>query len=379
VRTGFGAATITPSVPPIWLAGFGARTEPANALRDDLEARAIYLDDGTTALCLIVCDLLGMSPGYSTPARAAIAEEFGIPIGCVLTACTHTHSGPSAMAGTEALGWPNPHEYGDILREGCLAAARHAREAAEDAELRYARAPLPSGVSFNRRGLPYDGPEFAVLDAVRPDGHRLGALANIAVHPVALGPDNLAISTDWVGPFRTELERLAGGFAIELTGALGDVNPLPPSGKLSDDGNTYAPWATPEETDQIGRTLAEATASALDECETIATRLEVVRAETIDLPVGGTGLAAMIQAESMAVDFVEWAIGDIRLVSIPGEAFFELGREIEDARNRRCLLAGISPSWHGYLPVPWGDGYEEGVSYGRDFVQAVRAKLFHAP
>ena len=46
--SGFGAATITPTVTPIWLAGFGARSEPANAVRDDLEARAMYLDDGAT-------------------------------------------------------------------------------------------------------------------------------------------------------------------------------------------------------------------------------------------------------------------------------------------------------------------------------------------
>jgi hypothetical protein len=283
------------------------------------------------------------------------------------------------MAGTEALGWPNPEGYGDVLRDGCLAAAVHAREAAQDAELRYTRAPLPAGVSFNRRGLPYDDPDFAVLDAVRPDGHRIGTLANVAVHPVALGPDNLAISTDWVGPFRIELERLAGGFAIELTGALGDVNPLPPSGKLSEGGNTYAPWATAEETDQIGRTIADAVAEALDESEPIETTLRVVRAETVDIPIGGTGLAAMAQAESMSVEFVEWTIGDIHLVSMPGEAFFALGREISAARNRRTLLAGISPSWHGYLPHPWGDGYEEGVSYGRDFVDRVREKLIAAP
>ena len=68
------------------------------------------------------------------------------------------------------------------------------------------------------------------------------------MHPVALGPHNLSISTDWVGPFRIELERLAGGFAIELTGALGDINPLPQAGKPD---NTYEVWASPEETDQL--------------------------------------------------------------------------------------------------------------------------------
>ena len=373
MRVGFGEATITPTAFPVWLAGFGARSKPASDVRDDLEARAIYLD----GFCLVVCDLLGMTPGFSGPIRQAIADELGTTTDRVLVACTHTHHGPSVMAGTEALGWPTPEGYPGTLRDGCLAAAVRARDAAADAQLRYGRAPLPADVSFNRRGLPYDNPEFAVLDAVGPDGGRLGVVANIGVHPVALGPQNLSISTDWVGPFRAELERRAGGFAIELTGALGDVNPQPPG---SGDGDSaYEPWATPEQNQAIGRTLAEAVAEALEECAPITEEVRVVRAETHEIPLGKTGLAALAQAESMSVEFVEWSIGDVRVVAMPGEAFFALGREIEDARDRRTLLAGISPSWHGYLPQPWGDGYEEGVSFGEEFVAAVRNKLISAP
>ena len=378
MRVGFGAATITPAI-PVWLAGFGARTEPAGTVRDDLEARAVYLSAGSDAFCLVVCDLLGMTRGFSAPIREAIAGELATTTDRVLVACTHTHHGPSAMAGTEALGWPVPDGYGDFLRQECVAAAVHARDAAADAQLRYGRAPLPDGVSFNRRGLPYENPEFAVLDVARPDGHRIGVVVNIGVHPVALGPANLAVSTDWIGPFRVELERLAGGFAVELTGALGDVNPLPPSGELAEGGNAYAPWATEEETEQIGRTLAAAAAHILDECTPLRGDISLVRAESVEIPLGQTGLAPLAQGDSMSVDFVEWAVGDVRLVSMPGEAFFALGREIEDARNRRTLLAGISPSWHGYLPHPWGDGYEEGVSFGREFVASVREKLIAAP
>jgi hypothetical protein len=376
MNAGFGAATITPSL-PVWLAGFGARTQAANAVRDDLEARALYLSEGGTTLCLVVCDLLGMTPGFSAPIRDAIASQLDVGAECVLLASTHTHHGPSVLAGSEALGWPIPDGYDEILREGCVAAAAQAHDAAVEAELRYARAPLPDHVSFNRRGLPYDAPELCVLDVVRPDGHRIGVLANMGVHPVALGPGNLAVSTDWVGPFRAELERLAGGFAIELTGALGDVNPTPPAREL--EGDAYEPWATGEETEEIGRALARAAAEALDDAATISPNLAVIRSQTINIPLGQTGLAQLARADTMSVEFIEWTIGDLRLVSIPGEAFFALGREIEEARGKRTILAGISPSWHGYLPHPWGEGYEEGVSYGAEAVAAIRDVLIDAP
>ena len=76
----------------------------------------------------------------------------------------------------------------------------------------------------------------------------------------------------------------------------------------------------------------------------------------------------------MDVELVEWSIGDVRLVSIPGEAFHALGREIAKVRDDRVLLAGLSP-WQGYLPHPYGDGYEEGVSYGPQAVAAIREAL----
>ena len=63
-------------------------------------------------------------------------------------------------------------------------------------------------------------------------------------------------------------------------------------------------------------------------------------------------------------ELVEWTIGPVRLVSIPGEAFHALGRAIETrvGEGTHVLLAGLAPVWHGYLPSPFGDGYEEATS-----------------
>lgn len=374
MRAGFGAATITPEL-PVFMAGFGARSEPAAAIRDSLEARALVLEDRGTALCLVVCDLLGMTPDFSTPIRRRIAGELGTDVGCVLVSCTHTHHGPSCLTGSEALGWPVPDGYRDLLESGCVAAALHAKERSEGAELRYARAPLPA-VSFNRRGHPYASPELAVLDVVRRDGHRLGVVCNAGVHPVALGPRNLEISTDWVGPMRAELEALAGGLAVGLSGAFGDVNPLPPQGVPE---NTYEPWATAEATEGIGRDIARAGAEALDDASGVPDGLRVVRDEAVDVRLGDTGLARLAGDASQSVEFVEWSVGDVRVVSLPGEAFFALGREVEDARGRRTLLAGLAPAWHGYLPHPFTEGYEEGLSYGDEAVAAIRRKLLDVP
>jgi hypothetical protein len=330
----------------------------------------LFLDDGTTTLCLVVCDSLGMSHDISRPIRSEVAAALGVGMEHVMIANTHTHHGPSAMAGTDRLGWPTPQGYLDTLRDGCVAAAEAARDAATDASLSFGRFPLPDGFAFNRRGSAYDDPTFSVL-RVEPGG----IVANLGIHPVLLGPNWYSVSTDWVASFRTELECEIGGTAIELTGALGDINPLPPNRQPE---SSYDPWATLEETVAYGKRLGQAVLSKLEGVKGLDGNLRVVRHETIDAPVGGTGLAALTGEPSMPVEFLEWAVGDVRVVSLPGEAFYELGQGVSKGRNDRVLLAGLAP-WHGYLPVPWGDGYEEGVSFGPDFVAAIRTKLLEVP
>ena len=82
----------------------------------------------------------------------------------------------------------------------------------------------------------------------------------------------------------------------------------------------------------------------------------------------------------MRVELVEWELGPVRLVSLPGEAFQALGREVERARGDRVLRAGLSPLWQGYRPVPWAEGgYEEQTSYGAGAVRAIRHALLEVP
>ena len=372
---GFGRGVITPPV-PVELAGF-AESQPATEVHDDLEARALYVagdGDDAAAACLVVCDLLGMSADFADPIRAAVGDALGLPPAAVLTASTHTHAGPSAMRGTRALGWVTPEGYRELLVAGCLDAARQAVAAAEPAGLHFVRADLPRELSLNRRGLPY-APWFSVVDARRPDGGRVGTLANVAIHPVALGPECLAVSTDWVGPFRAALEERAGGPAVLLSGALGDVNPV----HVHRQGNECVANSF-DEAQQLGREVAEAVDGVLGSAEPCGDRVEVVDRRLVPVPLTPSGLAPRAApGDTMEVELVEWRLGSIPLVSIPGEAFHAFGRRVEDARGGRALLAGLSPVWQGYLPVPFGEGYEEGVSYGRPAVDAILDALVAGP
>jgi hypothetical protein len=371
LTAGFGSAIITPPT-PVQLAGF-IEDQLATEVHDDLEVRAVYLSGPLGTVCLLVCDLLGMSAGFADPVRDSVAAALGLDRAAVLTACVHTHAGPSTMAFSERIGWRTPEGYKETLVERCVTAARQAAAAAAPASLRGGRWPLPDGLSINRRGLPYS-PTFAVLDVFGSDGARLGTLANVAVHPVALGPECLAVSSDWVGAFRAGLEQRAGGAGVLLSGPLGDVNPHHVHRQANDcrrDGFAEAA--------QLGADIAESVDAVLGSAAAIeATGPEVTRQRTIEVTLGETLLTGLRKERQATVELVEWSIGPVRLVSVPGEAFQDLGRQVE-ARVERdgglVLLAGLSPEWHGYLPSPFTDGYEESMSYGRDAVAAIAAAL----
>ncbi len=376
LQAGFGTALITPPT-PVRLAGF-AEIQEATEVHDDLTARALFLDSPQGTVCLVVCDLMGMSPEFANPARATIAAAVGLDPAAVLLASTHTHAAPSTMAGTERLGWFTPEGYGQTLAEGCAAAAVEARDAAVGADLRYGRWSLPGDLSINRRGYPYD-PWFSVLDVVRAGGRaagdRIGTLANLAIHPVALGPECLAVSADWVHPFRRALQQRAGGTAMLLSGALGDVNPR----HVHRQGNDCRRDGF-DEAEELGTEVAEAVHSVLGSTDALPDAgVRVIADRNLDVPIGGTDLARSRHGDTMRVELIEWGIGPIRVVSVPGEPFQAFGRQVEAARGDRVLLAGLSPLWQGYFPVPFGEGYEEGVSYGPAAVQAVLDALLDVP
>ncbi|HEX5613875.1 MAG TPA: hypothetical protein VFZ83_01855 [Acidimicrobiia bacterium] len=369
---GFGSAAITPAL-PIQLAGF-IEDQPAATVHDDLEVHAFVVRDDAVTLCLLVFDLLGMSRDAADPIREAVAQTLGTGHEHVLTACVHTHAGPSVIAGSDRLGWVTPTGYPALLVERAVAAARAAHERAVAARLSFGRWPLLDGVSINRRGWDYS-PTFAALDVhARDSGARLGTLANLAIHPVVLGPECVAVSSDWVGPFRRALEARVGGHTVLLSGAIGDVNPRHVHRQHND--CTDDPFA---EAAQLADELASMTAGALPDAHELApARPTVARHRTIDVPLGATMLATARGGASVSVELVEWTIGSVRIVSVPGEAFHALGRAVEarvTAAGEHALLAGLAPEWHGYLPQPFTDGYEEEMSYGAEAVAAIAAAL----
>lgn len=99
LRAGAAASNITPALGGDIVGGF--LPFPATHIHDELHARCLVLDDGTSKVALVVCDLLGLHRSVSVEARKLIEAETGIPAANVVISGTHTHSATSALGGTQ--------------------------------------------------------------------------------------------------------------------------------------------------------------------------------------------------------------------------------------------------------------------------------------
>ena len=98
-RAGVGRALITPST-PVWLAGFAARTKPAESIGLDLYAKALALEDGRGNRVIIVsADLLGVTREITEEVARRVAQRHGLRREQILFNASHTHSGPEVWPG----------------------------------------------------------------------------------------------------------------------------------------------------------------------------------------------------------------------------------------------------------------------------------------
>jgi hypothetical protein len=91
---GVARAQITPKA-PFWMAGFAARTRPAEGVLDDLWVKALVLESAAGERGVVVsADILGFPKGLYDSLCRRLLELRGLRRDQLLLAASHTHSGP---------------------------------------------------------------------------------------------------------------------------------------------------------------------------------------------------------------------------------------------------------------------------------------------
>jgi len=402
LTAGVARACITPPV-GFRMGGFGARDHGAEGIHDELYARALYLNDGSSEAAIVSSDLLGMRSPQINRVRELATRLGGINRDRIFLACSHTHGGPLMYSSFEEL--PAEHQaYLDTICHHLAGAIAEARAAAVPVRLGTSRTAVRVGA--NRREHRDDGTTVLGVDLAAPtapwvdvicferadDGSPLAVLFQHAVHGTCLGGDNYLITADSMGvAARLVEERFPGSSALFLNGCAGNINPHPHGTfELSQRHGTrlgaaavQALMEIEEKTDQVQLAchchqveLPLEEARPLGECERAFADIEPEYTALQGAHHRGWNVArqyftARAQLEAARVGAEEThlplelqviALNDIALIGLPGEIFVEIGEAITEASPFRLTLpVGYANGAIGYVPtreeVPFG-GYE---------------------
>jgi neutral/alkaline ceramidase-like enzyme len=212
--------------PPVGarLEGYGGPDggQISTAVHDDLHARAVVFDDGTTRAAMVACDLIAIDRRLSAPVRALVHDATGIPPEHLMVSATHTHQGPQGIGA-----------HRDSVPRETMARRIADAVIAADAAMRPCVLKVGQGlvdsVSQNRRHP--DGPRDDTLnvllfDAPDPRDGPIASIVNFACHATVMYRTNTEISADYPGYASATVKKVLGDApALFLQGACGDVNP----------------------------------------------------------------------------------------------------------------------------------------------------------
>src|SRR5262245_45840176 len=105
-KAGAAKVNITPEQ-PMWMAGYAARTKPAEGRATDLWAKALALEDTAgKRVVLITLDLVGIDRALSVAICDKLQKKHQLDRSQIAINCSHTHSGPVVSRNLRPM-----HEY----------------------------------------------------------------------------------------------------------------------------------------------------------------------------------------------------------------------------------------------------------------------------
>jgi hypothetical protein len=211
-------------------------------IHDELHARCLALDDGTTKFVLVVCDSCMIPREVFDEARRQVQEATGLPPKYMLMSATHTHSAPAATPGFDSL--PDP-DYLTFLSRRIADGVRRALNNLEPARIGWSVGRESKHVA-NRRwwvsdpGLltnPFGGkdkvrtnppfespalirpagpvdPEVSVISVMALDGRPIAVCASYSLHYVSGAPAD-HVSAGYFATFAESLKRRLGDSAMQ--------------------------------------------------------------------------------------------------------------------------------------------------------------------
>ena len=411
-RAGAATSNITPEL-GYPLDGVIAQGQPARHVHDELHARCLALDDGTTRIALAVVDTTMIARDIVERAKRLVQAETGLPANRIMVSATHTHSTPRAVPIT---GGPHEQAYQEFLGRRIADGIRRAVNNLAPARIGWGAGHKPEWL-FNRRWLlkpdakvpnpfgettdriqmnpppgstylqepagPVD-PQLYVLSVQHADGRPLALLANYGLHYVGgTGPGT--VSADYFGAFAERIQVLLqadhqdpGFVGIMTNGTSGDVNaidfskpagpPLPPYSRIREIADSVAaealrvhrtivhqdwvPLAMAENDLPLGvrPPTPERLAWAKEVWAAVANKSRLTNRRDV---YARETIEVAKYPSTLPIKLQAIRIGTLGIVTAPCEVFARTGLQIKERSPlRETFIIELANGHGGYLPTP---------------------------
>jgi hypothetical protein len=287
---------------------------------------------------MVALDAIGLMHDDVLAVRRRLAPELRIAYAVVCS--THTHSAPDllGMWGTGLSSGVDPR-YREQVIAAAASALNRAAGALEPARVAFHEIPLsPDGlVADTRKPEVYDT-DLRVMHFTRPgDGATLGTVTGWGNHPETPWRTNTAITSDFCGVLRDDLEKAVGGTHLFVAGAIGGLQSTTPEVTVRDpvlDRDFTEP--SHDKARAVGRRLAAGILPRLAAADAAPTeRAPIrVRARTVEVRLDNSLYRLASVLGLIDRGSVRWMtlrsevalirFGDASIVCIPGEIYPEI-------------------------------------------------------
>lgn len=350
-----GAAVVDISpTEPVWMAGYGP-LRTSTGVHDPLYARTVVLERGETLCAIVAVDLIGIQ----RQDLLKIHEQLPAPFEPhnVLVVATHNHAGPDTLGlwGLPPIisGLEEDYLHGTVT-QGIAQSLEQAYKSRRRAELAAtSRRVEAEGLMKNLRRQGLLDRELTVMQVRDVENQDpIATLLALACHPETLGRENTEITADFPAVTIAELEK-DGGVGIYVSGALGGL--VTPD---SQHDSVAQEW---QECERVGQQLLAETRAAVAALpkfdpqpavqlwhsplylENQNYRYDIVRfTGLLDREFFGSGY--------FLTEVNLWALGGLRICTIPGEITPDLGLLIKaTCGGEPNMLIGLANDELGYL------------------------------
>ena len=400
----------------IELAGYPHFPRYNTGIHDPLYASCVYLDNGKEKIAIIAMDLLYFSRKYVKEVRKEISKKTSIPEGNIFISVSHTHSGPwtSGRLDMEALekGLDIDKDYIDELYGQLTDLAALACSSTFDASIGtgFTFCGKENGIGGNRRDPKGPAaPKIWVTAIVDRDNVLKAAMVKYALHPTVIHEDSTLVTADYPGYTRKYLKQKGPGMnLLFMQGTSGDQ-----STRYFRQGQDF------DEARRIGHTIGEAVESVLEDIEFKKEVKLKVLSNKIDLPLKefpieedakvfaeetnsqwerlkregapyievqnanlknlgaentlgyirlkNKNIPILLETDELPAEVQVLAIGDARIVGLPGEVFVKFGLDIQKKSNFKKTIVvelanGCLPGYVCTKEAIKQGGYEAGAS-----------------